>query len=72
MGNHASAVDGPLVDGARSVEAAAGRLKDRVVTGSRERLDSSREYISENPVKSVLVAVGVGALVGYLLGRRSG
>jgi ElaB/YqjD/DUF883 family membrane-anchored ribosome-binding protein len=63
-------VDGPLVDGARSVEAAAGRLKDRVVTGTRAKLESSREYIAEHPLKSVLVAVGVGALVGYLLGRR--
>jgi ElaB/YqjD/DUF883 family membrane-anchored ribosome-binding protein len=64
-------VDGPLVDGARTVEAAANRLKDRIVTGTQDRLEVSRDYISENPVKSVLVAVGVGALLGYLLGRRS-
>ena len=65
------AVDGPLVEGARTVEAAAGRIKDKIVTGTKDRLETSREYISENPMKSVLVAVGVGALIGYLLGRRT-
>ena len=64
-------VDGPLVEGARSVEQAAGRFKERVVTGTKDRLAISRDYVSENPMQSVLVAVGVGALVGYLLGRRS-
>ncbi len=64
-------VDGPLVDGARSVEAAAGRLKDRMVSGVEDRVEGSRDYISENPVKSVLVAVGIGAVIGYLLGRRT-
>jgi len=71
MADRVSAVDVPLVDGARSVEATAGRLKDRIVAGAQDRLDTSREYISENPLKSVLVAVGVGALIGYLIGRRT-
>lgn len=64
-------VDGPLVDGARRVEAAAGGIRDRVVTGAQERLEVSRTYISENPVQSVVIAAGVGALLGYLLGRRT-
>jgi ElaB/YqjD/DUF883 family membrane-anchored ribosome-binding protein len=64
-------VDGPLVDGARSVEAAAGRVKDRIVTGTKDGLEVSRDHISANPLQSVLVAVGVGAVLGYLLGRRS-
>jgi ElaB/YqjD/DUF883 family membrane-anchored ribosome-binding protein len=62
MAERISAVDGPFVEGARTVEAATGRLKDRIVTGAKDRLESSREYVSENPMKSVLVAV---------LGRRS-
>jgi ElaB/YqjD/DUF883 family membrane-anchored ribosome-binding protein len=66
-----SAVDGPLVDGARSVEATAGRIKDKVVGGAEEGMKVSREYISENPMTSVLVAVGVGTLLGFLLGRRT-
>jgi ElaB/YqjD/DUF883 family membrane-anchored ribosome-binding protein len=71
MADRAAAVDGPLVDGARSVEQAAGRIKERVVTGAQERLDRSREYVSANPLQSVLVAAGVGAVIGYVLGRRS-
>ncbi len=27
-------------------------------------------YVQKKPVQSVLIAAGVGALVGYLLGRR--
>jgi ElaB/YqjD/DUF883 family membrane-anchored ribosome-binding protein len=71
MAERISMADGPLVEGARTVEAAAGRLKEKVVTGAQDRLETSRTYISENPMKSVLVAVGVGALLGYLLGRRT-
>lgn len=71
MADRISAVDGVLVDGARTVEAAATRIKDKVVSGAQDRLETSRDYVSENPVKSVLVAVGVGALLGYLLGRRT-
>lgn len=71
MQERISAVDGPLVDGARSVEHAAGNIRDKVVAGAKEKLEKSREYVTENPIQSVLLAVGVGALVGYLLGRRS-
>jgi ElaB/YqjD/DUF883 family membrane-anchored ribosome-binding protein len=71
MAERAALADGPLVEGARSVEATAARVRDRVVTGVKDRLEHSREYVVENPMKSVLVAVGVGALLGYLLGRRT-
>lgn len=64
-------MDGPLVEGARTVEAAAGRFKEKIATSAKERLELSRDYVTENPMKSVLVAVGVGALIGYLVGRRS-
>lgn len=63
--------DGPLVDGARSAEAVAGRVKDRVVEGVKGGIATSRAYVTENPMTAVLVAVGAGAIVGYLLGRRS-
>lgn len=71
MADRIGMADGPLVEGARSVEAAAGRLKEKVVAGAKDQFEVSRDFVTENPVKSVLVAVGVGALLGYLLARRS-
>jgi ElaB/YqjD/DUF883 family membrane-anchored ribosome-binding protein len=63
--------EGSLAEGARTVEAAAGRAKDRFIASAKEKLESSREYVAENPMKSILVAVGVGAVIGYLIGRRN-
>jgi len=71
MAERISTVDGPLVEGARTVEATAGRFRDKIVAGAQDRLESSRTYVSENPIQSVLVAVGVGALIGYIVGRRT-
>lgn len=42
------------------------RGKERVKTLQT----NSREYVRENPVRSVLIAAGVGVALGYLLGRR--
>jgi ElaB/YqjD/DUF883 family membrane-anchored ribosome-binding protein len=42
------------------------RGKERLVEGEK-RLE---HYVSENPVKSVLIAVGAGVAVGWLLGRK--
>jgi ElaB/YqjD/DUF883 family membrane-anchored ribosome-binding protein len=63
--------EGTLVEGARTVGTEAGRVRDRIVASAKEKLESSREYVAENPMKSILVAVGVGAVIGYLIGRRS-
>jgi ElaB/YqjD/DUF883 family membrane-anchored ribosome-binding protein len=48
-----------------------GRAKERVqesMDNAREKLedakDSTEEYIKQNPFKSVLIALGVGAIVG--------
>lgn len=71
MVDRTAVVDGPLVDGAHAVEQAAGRMRDRVVSGAKDKLESSREYVSGNPLASVAIAVGVGALIGYLVGRRT-
>lgn len=40
--------------------------KERL-SGARDRVAS---YIEENPMKSVLIAVGAGALLGAILSRR--
>ena len=73
-----STADGPLVGAARTVEAAARRAKERVVEVKEEIaqkslgeiVDDGRSFVRENPGKTVLISLGVGALVGYLIGRR--
>ncbi len=40
--------------------------KERLVEGEKR----FEHYVSENPVKSVLIAVGAGVAVGWLLGRK--
>jgi ElaB/YqjD/DUF883 family membrane-anchored ribosome-binding protein len=49
--------------GARALE--LGREKAQAAKGKFE------DVVSENPIKSVLIAVGVGVLLGYALRRRS-
>ena len=61
-----------------SARDAVGRLKERgseVLGEGRERLqraeDGFEQYVAENPFRSVLIAAGVGALLGFALRRRS-
>lgn len=35
----------------------------------REKLNEAREKVQENPLQSVLIAAGVGAIVGFLMRR---
>jgi ElaB/YqjD/DUF883 family membrane-anchored ribosome-binding protein len=62
----AAHTDGPLVGVARSAESQVRAGMEKV----SEATEASREYIRENPMKTVLIAAGVGALVGFLIGRR--
>ena len=70
--------DGPLVGAARTVESAARRAKERVVAAKDrlaeksvgELVEDGRTFVRENPGKTILISVGVGALIGYALGRR--
>ena len=40
------------------------------VKGGKAAMDNVTEYIEERPLRSALVAVGIGAVVGFLLSRR--
>jgi ElaB/YqjD/DUF883 family membrane-anchored ribosome-binding protein len=67
--------DGVLVGAARKVETAARRVKERVASTVGEKTvkelaQDTREWVRDNPGKTILISVGVGALVGYLIGRR--
>jgi ElaB/YqjD/DUF883 family membrane-anchored ribosome-binding protein len=47
----------------RDLAAAAGDM-------ALDRLDPLEEYIQAKPIKSLLLAAGIGALVGMLFRRR--
>lgn len=60
---------GELADLVDRLEARVRSLLDE--TG-RSALDQGRRKIEENPVTAVLLALGLGLLLGLLLGRRRG
>ncbi len=57
--NHAEAVG-------RDVQELASAAGDM----ARHQLDPLAEYVQAKPVKSLLIAAGVGAMLGLILGRR--
>ena len=44
----------------------AGKVRDQAVAGAMV----SDQTIRENPYQAIAIGVGVGAVIGYLLGRR--
>jgi ElaB/YqjD/DUF883 family membrane-anchored ribosome-binding protein len=44
----------------------AGNVRDKAVAGAK----ATDEAVHENPYKAIAIGVGVGAVIGYLLGRR--
>ena len=61
-----------------SVGEGAQRLKDRgveLLDEGKEKLaryrGQARKYVAANPMKSLLIAVGVGTVLGLMLRRRS-
>jgi len=49
-----------------SAKAIAGNVRDKAVAGAKV----ADQAVRENPYQAVAIAVGVGVVVGYLLGRR--
>lgn len=43
-----------------------GRVKEKAIEGAKV----ADKTVRENPYQAIAIGVGVGALVGYLLGRR--
>jgi ElaB/YqjD/DUF883 family membrane-anchored ribosome-binding protein len=51
-----------------SAKEVAGDFRDKAVAGAK----TTHKAINENPYKAVAIALGVGALVGFLIARKSG
>ena len=43
-----------------------GRVRERAVEGAK----AADELVRENPYQTLVIAFGVGAVIGFLLGRR--
>jgi ElaB/YqjD/DUF883 family membrane-anchored ribosome-binding protein len=52
------------------VQAALADARETVVLQSRETAQATDQYVRQDPWAAMGVAAGVGALVGWLLGRR--
>jgi len=49
-----------------SAKAIAGNVRDKAIAGAKV----TDQTIREHPYQAIVIGVGVGVLVGYLLGRR--
>ncbi|HUD47809.1 MAG TPA: DUF883 family protein [Candidatus Baltobacteraceae bacterium] len=53
------------LDSAREM---ASTVRDRAVAGAK----ATDEAVREHPYQAIAIGVGLGAVIGYLLGRRNG
>jgi ElaB/YqjD/DUF883 family membrane-anchored ribosome-binding protein len=56
---------GIALDGGKKI---LGRARDKAVEGAR----AADQTVHEHPYETIGIAFGVGALIGFLLGRRNG
>jgi ElaB/YqjD/DUF883 family membrane-anchored ribosome-binding protein len=56
-----------LATALESVKQIGGRVRDKAVAGAR----AADEAVHEHPYQAIAIGVGVGALLGYLIARRS-
>lgn len=47
-----------------------GELQTSIVDGAKAAANATDEYVHQNPWQAVGISAVVGALVGYLIGRR--
>ncbi|HZQ45616.1 MAG TPA: DUF883 family protein [Verrucomicrobiae bacterium] len=49
-----------------SAKDVAGRVRDKAIEGAK----AADEAVREHPYQAIAIGVGVGAILGYLIGRR--
>jgi Uncharacterized conserved protein len=61
-------------DTMRDVKEEAGRLKDEAVRLKEKYVDDTwektRQYVTDNPAKTILIAAAVGVVLGSFMRRR--
>jgi len=56
-----------LADALERAKALAGRVRERAVAGAK----AADEAVHEHPYHAMAIAFGLGAIIGYLVARRS-
>ena len=64
------AIGGLTGDTSTQAKGKANQAEGKIQGTYGEVLDEVRNYASDQPVATVMVAMGVGVLLGFLLGRR--
>ena len=57
-----------LADALENGKEIYGRVRDKAVDGVK----AADQAVHENPYQAIGIAIGVGALIGYLISRRGG
>ena len=57
-----------LSDALENTKEIYGRVRDKAIDGAK----AADQIVHENPYQAIGIAVGVGALIGYLISRRTG
>ena len=71
MGEKAGRLRERVGEVAENVKARAGALRDRIAETEWEDVQTGvKNYVRDNPGKSIAIAVGVGFALGLLLRRR--
>ncbi len=70
VGKTATLAKDVACEGIKSAKESASAMYQAGVDRAGEMRDSTVGFVRENPIKTVLLAVGVGAIVGLLLARR--
>jgi len=70
VGKTATLAKDVACEGIKSAKDTAAAMYQATVDQAGKMKDSTVGFVQENPIKTVLLAVGVGAIVGLLLARR--
>jgi ElaB/YqjD/DUF883 family membrane-anchored ribosome-binding protein len=70
VGQTATLAKDVACEGLKSAKETASAMYQASVDQAGKMKDSTVDFVRDNPVKTVLLAVGIGAIVGMLVSRR--
>ncbi len=70
VGQTATLAKDVACEGIKTAKETASAMYQATVDQAARMKDSTEGYVRDNPIKTVLLAAGVGAIVGLLFARR--